>query len=69
MTSGFSYKARNLELAVNLNPGTYYLYCVGSWKTNVHYDYNVTAYANEFVTFSKINHTNFPNLIAEALTQ
>ena len=45
VNAGFSHNSRNLDLAVNLTPGKYYLYCVGSWGEK-HYDYNVTVYAN-----------------------
>jgi len=68
VNSGFSFKSRNLDLAVNLSPGTYYLYCIGSWN-QIHYDYNITIHSNELVEINKVHHFNFPNLIAEALTQ
>lgn len=32
VNSAFSFKSRNLDLAVNLSAGTYYLYCIGSWN-------------------------------------
>lgn len=68
VNSGFSFKARNLDMAVNLTPGTYYLYAIGSWG-EIHYDYDITLFANELVQFAKVHHFNFPNIIAEALTQ
>ncbi len=68
VNAGFSHKSRNLDLAVNLTPGLYYLYVVGSWD-GTHYDYDLTIFANELVQLTKIYHSNFPNIIAEALTQ
>lgn len=68
VSGGFSHKARNLDLAVNLTPGTYYLYCIGQWGAR-HYDYNVTFYSHEIVDPNKVHHNNFPNLISECLTQ
>lgn len=57
-----------MDLAVNLTPGTYYVYCIGEWRDNT-YDYDLTVYAGELVNITKIYHQNFPNIIAEALTQ
>lgn len=68
INAAFSYKSRNLDLPVNLTPGTYYLYCIGEWA-QANYDYYLTVFANELVQFNKIYHSNFPNIIAEALTQ
>jgi hypothetical protein len=65
----FSYKSRNLDLSANLTPGTYYVYCIGEWSDDQPYDYDLTIYANELISIVKINHANFPNIIAEALTQ
>jgi hypothetical protein len=56
-------------LAVNLAPGTYYIYCIGQWANDHPLDFNLTVYAPELVTTTKINHANFPNIIAEALTK
>lgn len=44
MNAGFSHKSRNLDLAVNLTPGTYYVYCIGEWGTQS-YDFDLTLYA------------------------
>lgn len=68
VNAGFSHQSRNLDLGVNLVPGTYYLYCIGEWN-ETNYDYDITIYANELVQPQKIYHSNFPNIIAEALTE
>ena len=68
VSGGFSHASRNLDLAVNLNPGTYYLYCIGQWG-DIHYDYDVTIHASELVVPQKIYYNNFPNIIAESLTE
>lgn len=44
VSANFSYKSRNLDLAVNLSPGTYYVYCIGQWQDN-HYDYDLSVSA------------------------
>lgn len=62
VTGGFSHSSRNLDLAVNLSPGFYYLYCIGQWEDQA-YDFNVTLHANELVEPTKIYYNNFPNLI------
>lgn len=48
VNGGFSLSSRNLDLPVNLSPGTYYLYCIGQWEDQS-YDYNVTIHAEEIV--------------------
>lgn len=63
MSANFSHKSRNLDLAVNLSPGTYYVYCIGHWSDN-HYDYDLTVSANEFVNITKVYHNTFPNIIS-----
>ena len=68
VNGGFSLSSRNLDLPVNLSPGTYYLYCIGQWEDQS-YDYNVTIHAEEIVQPQKIYYNNFPNIISECLTE
>lgn len=55
-------------MAVNLAPGSYHLYCIGQWPSQP-YDYDVTIHAKDLINLKKVYYNNFPNLIAEALTQ
>ena len=68
VTGGFSHASRNLDLAVNLSHGSYYLYCIGQWADQP-YDFNVTVHATELVDPTKIYYNNFPNIISECLTE
>jgi hypothetical protein len=60
--------SRNLDVEVNLTEGEYEVFVAGHWKGK-EYDYNLTFFGQQKVTFKREYTSKFPNKISEALTK
>lgn len=49
---GYSHSGRNIDLVVELTPGQYTVFCIGSWGGSA-YDYSVTYFGDHNVRFEK----------------
>ena len=67
MNAGFLV-GRNLDVEVNLVAGEYEVFVAGHWKSK-EYDFNLTFFGQEKITFKRVYNNGFPNKIAEALTK
>lgn len=67
INAGFS-TSRNLDVEVNLTAGEYEVFVVGHWRSK-EYDYDLTFFGKEKVSFKREYTSKFPNKIAEALTK
>lgn len=67
VNAGFS-TSRNLDVEVNLTEGEYEVFVAGHWKAK-EYDYDLTFFGKEKVSFKREYTSKFPNKIAEALTK
>lgn len=65
---GYSHSGRNLDLLVQLTPGQYTIFCIGSWSGSA-YDYSITLFGDHAVKFDKNYTESFPNIIMKSLQE
>lgn len=62
VNAGFS-SGRNLDVEVNLMGGEYEVFVAGHWKSR-EYDFDLSFFGQELVSFKRVYNSSFPNKIA-----
>lgn len=61
-----SARAKNVDVQVNLTPGEYIVFLTVNWVQK-DYDFNISVYGSELVTFKRIHNKNNPSGIATGI--
>lgn len=49
----FSHASRNTNLLLQLTPGEYSVFCIGSWPKGRAFDYSITVFCNHLAKFTR----------------
>jgi hypothetical protein len=61
-----SARAKNLDVQVSLTPGEYLVFLTVNWVDR-DYDFNLSVYGTELVTFKRVYNKNNPALVASGV--
>jgi len=61
-----SARAKNLDVQVNLTPGEYLVFLTVNWVER-DYDFNISVYGTELVTFKRVYNKNNPAVVASGV--